>query len=240
MYSEFITAFYLGVLLSFMVGPVFFVLIETSVTKGFRAAILFDFGVIIADVFFILLAYFSSYQFIEKIKDEPLLFVFGGIVMILYGIISYVSLKNNNYKNIVSDLPKKNYFSLMVKGFLINFINIGVLGFWFMIFIVIGPAMNMNQNRIFSFFFVIIIAYFLTDIGKVLVAKKLKNKLTTTNIRKIKKITSVFLIIFGIAIMLQCWFPSEQKTVKKALRKVENKTTIKLNKSILPLYLTIK
>jgi len=222
MFNEFITAIYLGVLLSFMVGPVFFVLIETSVTKGFRAAIVFDFGVFFADICFIILAYFSSYQFIEKIKDEPLLFILGGSIMILYGIISYIKLKSSNYKNILSNLQKKNYFTLFVKGFLINFINIGVLGFWFMIFIVIGPAMNMNHSRIFTFFSVILSAYFVVDIVKILVAKKLKSKLTASNIGKIKKITSVFLIIFGVAIMLQHWFPSDQKTVKKALQKVEN------------------
>lgn len=31
-----------GLVLSFMVGPVFFVLLETSITKGFRAAIVFE------------------------------------------------------------------------------------------------------------------------------------------------------------------------------------------------------
>jgi len=232
MFDEFITAIYLGVLLSFMIGPVFFVLIETSVTKGFRAALMFDLGVFFADICFIFFAYFSSYQFIEKIKDEPLLFVFGGLIMIMYGIISYIKTKNNAYKNIVSDLPKKNYISLMIKGFLINFINIGVLGFWFMIFIVIGPVMNMNPNRIFTFFSVILSAYFIVDILKILVSKKLKNKLTATNIRKVKKITSVFLMVFGVAIILQAWFPSEQKTVKKALQKVETKPTIKHNKNI--------
>jgi len=232
MFDEFITAIYLGVLLSFMIGPVFFVLIETSVTKGFRAALMFDLGVFFADICFIFLAYFSSYQFIEKIKNEPLLFVLGGLVMIIYGIISYIKTKNDVYKNIVSDLPKKNYISLMIKGFLINFINIGVLGFWFMIFIVIGPVMNMKPNRIFTFFSVILSAYFVVDILKILISKKLKNKLTATNIRKVKKITSVFLMVFGVAIILQVWFPSEQKTVKKALQKVETKATIKHNKNI--------
>jgi len=222
MFNEFITAIYLGVLLSFMIGPVFFVLIETSVTKGFRAALMFDFGVFFADICFILLAYFSSYQFIEKIKDEPLLFVFGGMIMVLYGIITYLKLKSGNYKSIIQSLQEKKYFYLFGKGFLLNFINIGVLGFWFMIFIVIGPAMDMNPNRIFTFFLVILSAYFIADIGKIIVAKKLKNKLTPTNIRKIKKITSIFLIIFGIAIILQAWFPSEQKTVKEVLNKVES------------------
>ena len=52
----------LGFFLAFMIGPVFFVLIETSITKGIRAAIAFDAGVIIADIIFISVAYFSSFQ----------------------------------------------------------------------------------------------------------------------------------------------------------------------------------
>ena len=47
------TAIPLGFFLAFMIGPVFFVLLETSVTKGFRAAVVFDLGVIVADIFFI-------------------------------------------------------------------------------------------------------------------------------------------------------------------------------------------
>jgi len=52
----------LGFLLSFMVGPVFFVLLETSATKGFRAGLIFDIGVIFADILFLFIAYFSSFQ----------------------------------------------------------------------------------------------------------------------------------------------------------------------------------
>jgi hypothetical protein len=45
--------------------------------------------------------------------------------------------------------------------------------------------------------------------------------MTPINILKIKKIISFLLILFGIAIMLQGWFPSDQKMVKKALEKME-------------------
>ncbi|MEX0313924.1 MAG: LysE family translocator, partial [Allomuricauda sp.] len=44
----------LGFLLSFMIGPVFFVLLETSATKGFRAGLSFNVGVIVADIVFLL------------------------------------------------------------------------------------------------------------------------------------------------------------------------------------------
>lgn len=216
-----LTAIYLGTLLSFLIGPVFFVLLETSATKGFRAAFMFNLGVITADIFFILIAYFSSYRLIEGIKDDPALFIFGGLIMVTYGLVSYVKLRNNKIDNVVVDLTKKNYLALMGKGFLLNFINIGVLGFWLMILIVIGPTLDMNPNKIFVFFAVILATYLTVDSGKILLAKRLKNKLTIANITKIKKITSIILIIFGIAIMLQGWFPSEQKVVKSALEKME-------------------
>ena len=61
----------LGFFLSFMIGPVFFVLLETSITKGFRAALFFDLGVILADVFFISVAYLGSYRLIQSLKDDP-------------------------------------------------------------------------------------------------------------------------------------------------------------------------
>ena len=48
MISEYINAILLGFGLAFMVGPVFFTLIETSITKGVRAALTFDLGVCIA------------------------------------------------------------------------------------------------------------------------------------------------------------------------------------------------
>ena len=53
------------IFLSFLIGPVFFVLLETSAVKGFRAALVFDLGVVFADIVFILIAYFSSYKLIE-------------------------------------------------------------------------------------------------------------------------------------------------------------------------------
>ncbi len=69
--KDILNAIPLGVALAFMIGPVFFVLLETSVLKGVKEAILFDIGVVVSDIFFIMMAYFGSHQILEKIKDEP-------------------------------------------------------------------------------------------------------------------------------------------------------------------------
>jgi threonine/homoserine/homoserine lactone efflux protein len=78
-----------GLFLSFMIGPVFFILLETSIIKGFRAALVFDLGVVLGDVFFIAVAYLGSYRLIQSLQDKPALFIFGGILMLAYGIISF-------------------------------------------------------------------------------------------------------------------------------------------------------
>lgn len=215
----------LGILLCFMIGPVFFVLLETAAIKGFRAALVFDLGVVVADFVFIAIAYFSSYRLINNIKDEPALFIFGGLIMVTYGIISFLkqkkAIKKLDFKDKI-ELIKKNYAGLFAKGFLLNFINVGVLGFWLLIFITFGPQLELKTSRLAVFFMSVIGTYLVVDIIKILLAKRLKSKMTPANILKIKQVTSILLIIFGATIMLQGWFPSDQKLVKEALEKMES------------------
>ena len=225
MIQDILTAIPLGIFLSFLIGPVFFVLLETSAVKGFRAALVFDLGVVFADIVFILIAYFSSYKLIESLKNDPAIFIFGGILMLTYGIISFIKLKK--LKNEVSEeeiefvFQKKDYRALFIKGFLLNFINVGVLLFWFLILITVGPKLELETSRMITFFCTLILTYLIVDMGKMVLAKQLKHKMTPKNTLTIKKIISVLLIVFGIAIMLQGWFPSDQKIVKKALEKME-------------------
>ena len=225
MIQDILTAIPLGIFLSFLIGPVFFVLLETSAVKGFRAALVFDLGVVLADIAFILIAYFSSYKLIESLKNDPAIFIFGGILMLTYGIISFIKLKK--LKNEVSEqeiefvFQKKDYNALFIKGFLLNFINVGVLLFWFLILITVGPKLELETSRMITFFTSVILTYLFVDTGKIVLAKQLKHKMTPKNTLTIKKIISILLIVFGIAIMLQGWFPSDQKIVKKALEKME-------------------
>ena len=224
MINDILTGLPWGIFLSFMIGPVFFILIETSITKGFRAALAFDLGVVLGDVFFIGVAYLGSYRLISSLKDKPALFIFGGIVMVAYGIISFVKLKKQSkiqYEAIEDEIIKKNYGSLFVKGFFLNVINIGVLGFWLAIIISVGPKLEMQTPRMLTFFTSVILTYLVVDCLKIVLAKQLKSKLTPTNILKIKKGISIVLIVFGLVLMVQGWFPKEKEMVKNALEKIE-------------------
>jgi len=222
-FNELKDAVLIGFFLAFMIGPVFFMLIQTSILKGARAAIAFDLGVILGDVAFILIAYYGSKSLLERIKDDPRLFFIGGIILLVYGLIMYL---DKSQKRVIQDetlvLPEKsNYTKLLIKGFLLNFINVGVLAFWLGMIVVVGSNLQMDPNKIFNYFTVILLSYFITDIGKIVLAKQLKKKLTPSVIYKIKRGMGILIMIFGVALMLKGFIPKEKMNIDNVMDKTE-------------------
>lgn len=223
MFDDILTAIPFGIILAFTIGPVFFVLLETSITKGFTSAIIFDLGVILADIVFILVIFKSTDTLLDKIKDDPKLLVFGGALLIIYGLISFIK-TSKSFRSIVREhysieLPKKDYGRLFIKGFLLNFINIGVLLGWFG-FIVIGTSITTTKNGVFVFIATMLISYFVTDLFKIAAAKRLKNKLTPRRIFKTKKIVSLVIVCFGIILLSQGLLPELYEKSKEQIERV--------------------
>ena len=211
----------LGFFLAFMIGPVFFMLIETSITKGVRAAIVFDIGVIIADALFIAVAYFSSFQLLENLSNLPGLYVFGGTILSVYGLIILIKKPNEKQiENEFNNTTKANYFQLSIKGFLLNFINIGVLVFWLGVVVVTGPSFENSINRFVVFFSTLLIAYFLTDLVKIILAKQLKKKLTPKIIIKTKKILGALLVICGLILITKGFLPKDSLNPQNIIEEI--------------------
>lgn len=217
MLQDILAAIPLGLFLAFLLGPVFFVLLETAAIKGFRAAVSFDLGVIFADIVFLFIAYLSTTKLLNSIKDDPSLFVFGGGILVTYGIIQFIQTKKVLLHEEVPEIQKLNkrdYLGLAAKGFLLNFINIGVLGFWLGLIIVFGPQMEMQTNRIIVFFSSVLGTYMVIDVFKILLAKKLNRKLTPNRIYYTKRAISVVLIVFGIVLIGQGLLPDEMSQLQ--------------------------
>ncbi|WP_343486868.1 LysE family transporter [Allomuricauda sp. d1] len=209
----------LGFVLSMMIGPVFFVLLETSATKGFRAGVCLNIGVILADILFLLIAYFTSFQLLENLSNQPGLYVFGGMILLVYGIVIFVK---KDVKKPGVKPSKGTFLNLIVKGFLLNFINVGVLVFWLGVLIVVGPSLNNNPNRILTFFTTVLSTYFIVDLFKILLAKQLKKKLTKEKIRLVKKILGLVLLVCGLVLIIKGFLPSDRFNIQDGIERISH------------------
>jgi len=222
MFDDILTAIPFGIILAFTIGPVFFVLLETAATKGFKSALIFDAGVILADILFIVVAFFSTDKLLGKIEKDPNFLIFGGVLLVIYGFISFIK-TSKSFREIVREYHKveikKGYGKLFLKGFLLNFINIGVLIGW-VAFIVIANSITTSKNGVIVFISTMLITYFLADLVKITAAKALKNKLTPRLIYKTKKIVALVILGFGVLLLVQGFFPKEKELLKEKIEKI--------------------
>ncbi len=204
--TDFIPAIPIGILLSFTIGPVFFTVIETSISKGTKAAIFLDIGVVISDVVFFTIAFFGTTSLLNSIEENTSSWYFlGGVLLATYGGVSLIKiLQEKNKKEdkegaALDDAP--NFLRLAIKGFLLNIINVVVLFYWVGIILYFGPQLEMEKHKIALFFIVIVGTYFSVDLAKIYLAQQLKNRLTDNVVKGIKIIVNLFIVVCGLFLL---------------------------------------
>ena len=198
---NYITPISVGFFTAFIMGPVFWVLLETSITKGFRAAVAFDIGVILADVLFIMATYYGSVKLFLSESNKEGLFVLGGTIILLFGVYSWLT-RNKEEEKVEVTESKHNYLGLAIKGFAINIFNVGVFIFWGGVTIVAGPSTGNDPLGFVTFFLIVLLSYFITDLGKIIVAKQLKVFINEKTIVFVKSLLAIILVISGTVLII--------------------------------------
>ena len=206
--SEFLPAIPIGIVLAFTIGPVFFTVLETSISKGIKAAIFVDIGVVLSDILFFVIAFFSTNTLLNSIKENTSSWYFlGGVLLVAYAGVSLIKIiqeKNNPENKEGAKLENSpNLFKMVFKGFLLNIINVVVLFYWVGIILYFGPQLEMDESKIYLFFVVIIVTYFTIDLGKIYLAQQLKKKLTDFVIKTIKIVVNSFIVICGLFLIFK-------------------------------------
>ena len=207
---EFLPAVPLGILLSFSFGPLFFILLETSISKGIKQAFFIDVGVVAADITFFSVAYFGASKLITE-ENQPALFVLGGVLLSSYGALSFFKTykkRKKQQKGKVKVIETPNLFSLAIKGYLLNIINVAVLFFWTGVLFVIGPKFEMETGKMWLFFLATVSTYILVNLCKYYFASKLKTKLTDSILYKMKQVLNLFVFVFGVYLVVSGSMPS--------------------------------
>ena len=192
----------LGIMLSVVfIGPIFFLLIETSFSRGARHALALDFGVIFADVICIIAAYYASSDIVEIIDQYPGFYRITALIVFIYGIFMMVT-KTKMHLPKEAKIISQNYFTTFLNGFLFNMLNIGVILFWLVTVISIRNQYE-HTYQVLIYLFVVILTYLAIDLLKIILAKQFHHKLTQNIANLIRKSVGVVLIIFSIFIFLQ-------------------------------------
>lgn len=193
----------LGVVLSIVGGPVFFVLLKTSIERGFYAGVAFASGVLLSDIFFVTLIIFgSSYLAFESQYRVPI-----GIVgsAILFGIGIYYLFKKADVAIEDQAVPKRKVHNtaFFLKGFFMCIFNPAVLLYWVS---VAGGAISItgqfNPKEVIPFLGAILVTQFSLDVTKAYYANKLRSKIKDHLMVKLNRIAGVLVIVFAIRMIL--------------------------------------
>lgn len=192
----------LGFMLSVVfIGPIFFLLIETSFSRGPRHALSLDFGVVSADIICIVAAYFASEDLINLIDKHPGFYRITAFIILIYALFM-INSKTKMHLAGEEKLISQNYFKTFINGFLLNILNIGVVLFWLVTVISVRNSYPKTDEFVL-YIGLVISTYLLIDLLKIFLAKQFHDKLTEKVANTIRKTVGFILVAFSIIIFMQ-------------------------------------
>lgn len=216
----FLEGIIIGLSLTFIMGfgPAFFTLIQTSINRGFKSAMLLDIGIILNDIMVVVLMMMTNLQFNITDKDNLLYAgISAGIILIIFGIYTFnlspkkiIHISEHNNEKIdkmnekFDDEPK--WYIYISKGFIINIFNPFVWIFWITCVATASSNFAGNKYSMMIFFIGIFSTVLFFDTLKALGAYSLKKFFTEKMMKKLNQATGIALILFGLFVIVRVSF----------------------------------
>lgn len=197
-----------GLILSSMIGPIFFALVQTSVEEGFRAGTMVGLGIWISDLIFISCVYFAL-NFVSKLVNTDHFALYlgwgGSITLFIFGLGVLLTPPKANWQ--ISAARFSSYWALWLKGFLVNTINPFTFFFWLGLSTTVVIQGALNPIQVIQYFGGILGTIVLTDFTKVALAKKIRTYMRPIHLLWMRRISGGALIVFAVALLIRViWF----------------------------------
>jgi threonine/homoserine/homoserine lactone efflux protein len=191
----------LGFVLALSVGPIIFTIIKQSLNNGYKGGFSFVAGVWVSDILLVVLSNTLT-ELVATLLEHTKVIAFGGSAFLIAMGVYFVFFKKvtlgmdaegNNVR-----FRKRDAARIFASGFIINTLNPGVILFW------LGNATVLSLNHTLKervvIFSVCLLVNMSADVGKVMMADKLRRKLTLRTLTIINRVAGIILIGFGIAL----------------------------------------
>lgn len=196
---------YLGLTLALLLGPIFIVLLQTSIEHGWRAGLLSAAGIWISDLMIVSI----TLIFVKRIKhfvENPQFIFWMGLIggAVLIGVGTMTAIKKSTMQ-LDSDIErKKTHWSRhLLSGFLVNTINPFTFIFWLTTITSYVATHRLSNWESYIFAIAILSMIVTTDTVKVVAAKYIRPHINDRSLTLINKIAGSALIIFGFVLLFR-------------------------------------
>lgn len=204
-----------------LLGPAFFMILQTSLEKGFRCAVRFALGVFLSDAFLVTLCILGASQLFNNPSVSKVIGVMGGSLLVLIGLYTFrrraelrsmPAEKTRRATHVLQKLRLPPEWQDMGKGFVMNLANPSVWLFWF---VLVGSILaqytdatgHVVRYRVFLFFALMLGTVFSIDCLKSFVAASLKKIINEKVVSVVNKVVGVVLMVFGAYLILTTFLP---------------------------------
>jgi threonine/homoserine/homoserine lactone efflux protein len=193
----------LGFVLALSVGPIIFTIIKQSLNNGHKGGFSFVIGVWISDIVLVVLSNTLT-AFVDQLLTHSKAIAVGGSTFLVSMGVYFVFFKKVQMPTDAAGketrFRKRDMTRIFASGFLINTLNPGVIFFWLANATLLAPSHTMQERIVI--FSVCLLVNMGADVAKVLLAGKLRSRLTLHTLNIINKISGTILIGFGIVLVV--------------------------------------
>jgi len=187
----------IGLAMIIFVGPVFFLLLNSSIQFGARAGVGVAMGIIVSDIVCAALCWFGLTSFINVGQNQFWFGVIGCLVLLFLGI-SYLLKKTQIEAD--NSYHANGFHNFFLKGFSVNFFNPFVFVVWIGMY-EYGKQKFYGKGELFLFLASILLGIFMMDLTKVFLSKKIRKYISVQKLGVIFKVTGVLLILFALRLL---------------------------------------
>lgn len=200
MISALLKGIALGLMLSISVGPVIFSIIKQSLNHGHKGGFAFIAGVSASDITIVVISNLFTQMFDNLLEYKLPIGIGGSALLIAFGvyITFFKKIKVNEAGLQVIEMETHHYVKIFLSGYFMNLLNPSVIGFWLL---TSTSLLVHSQNYRLVVYVTCLLLVVGFDFFKVMLAGKIREKLTPHNIHIINRISGMILIAFGLALI---------------------------------------